>query len=234
MEELTKAEIPKWLNTEFFTEIVEKDLKLKREEFDVTITSIKPAVGKGENYMSMMYRIVIEIKTKTNIEVRSIIIKSLVDTIPMAKEFGIFDKEIQVYAAVIPALESEYERVGEVIQFGPKCLKTTSDPTDLIVLNDLSCLGYKMGDRRVGLDLNHAKLFITKLAKFHAASATYVEKNGNFDNRLHENMFNEKSREIFQKFFTNAVPYFEEALVANGIETKYIDKIVSCLLFSFF
>lgn len=36
--------------------------------------------------------------------------------------------------------------------------------------------GFKMANRLDGLDLDHVKLVMTKLAKFHAASALFYEK----------------------------------------------------------
>jgi hypothetical protein len=44
------------------------------------------------------------------------------------------------------------------------------------VFEDLSMRGYKMPDRKVGLDRQHLKMTLVKLAKWHAATAVLHEK----------------------------------------------------------
>jgi hypothetical protein len=44
------------------------------------------------------------------------------------------------------------------------------------VLDDLKASGYEMLDRKIGLNLQQTKLFLDKLAKFHAASAVCYRK----------------------------------------------------------
>jgi hypothetical protein len=55
-------------------------------------------------------------------------------------------------------------------------VKFETEPYEIIVLDDLSGFGYVLKDRKVGIDLEHAKLVLSKLAKFHAASAIQYEK----------------------------------------------------------
>ena len=45
-----------------------------------------------------------------------------------------------------------------------------------IVFEDLSILGYKNVDRRLGLDFDHYKRVLSKMAKWHAATAVLVNK----------------------------------------------------------
>jgi hypothetical protein len=44
------------------------------------------------------------------------------------------------------------------------------------VLDDLFNYDYKMQDRKIGIDLDHGKKVLFKLAKFHAASALHFLK----------------------------------------------------------
>ncbi|KAF5269655.1 hypothetical protein FQR65_LT05995 [Abscondita terminalis] len=50
-------------------------------------------------------------------------------------------------------------------------------PKQMLVLEDLSALNYKMCNRQKGLDLNHCLLTIKKLAYLHAASLAIYEEN---------------------------------------------------------
>lgn len=52
----------------------------------------------------------------------------------------------------------------------------TENPNRLIILEDLSPLGFQMVSRQNGCDLNHCFLVLEKLASFHAASVVAKEK----------------------------------------------------------
>jgi hypothetical protein len=45
-----------------------------------------------------------------------------------------------------------------------------------VVLEDLAAAGFKMGERRKGLDLAHCLLVMRTLARFHAASVVLHEQ----------------------------------------------------------
>ena len=45
-----------------------------------------------------------------------------------------------------------------------------------IVFEDLAVLGYKNVDRRLGLDFDHYKSVLSKMARWHAATAVLVNK----------------------------------------------------------
>lgn len=55
-----------------------------------------------------------------------------------------------------------------------------TQPFDVMVLSDLKLEGYAMADRFERLGLEHAKLTLSKLAKFHAAGLLYKERVGSY------------------------------------------------------
>lgn len=57
-----------------------------------------------------------------------------------------------------------------------RCVLTSDEPVEIIVMDDLGVDAYKMANRFKGLDMDHAKLTLVKLAKFHAASAVYFDQ----------------------------------------------------------
>jgi hypothetical protein len=48
-----------------------------------------------------------------------------------------------------------------------------TEPDPVIVLEDLGFLNYKMGNRLIGVDFEHCRQVMKKLARFHAASVVY-------------------------------------------------------------
>jgi hypothetical protein len=140
---------------------------------------LSPATGKNENYMSVLYRAVIKIevietKERKNVDV---IIKALLTTIKEIKEFGVFPRERFMYDDILSSFEKIWlDKAGEVVEFGPRSIKFETDPYEIIVLDDLKADKYKMLDRKVGLNMTETKMILTKLAKFHAASAVRYQK----------------------------------------------------------
>lgn len=45
-----------------------------------------------------------------------------------------------------------------------------------LIFEDLSAVGYKNVDRRIGFNIEHYKLVLSTAAKYHAATAVLVEK----------------------------------------------------------
>lgn len=66
--------------------------------------------------------------------------------------------------------------VGPSSRFSGTGYYTQSEDPVLLVLEDLSPLGYRMACRHSGLDMEHTLLAIRGLAKFHAASVAVCEK----------------------------------------------------------
>lgn len=167
------------LNDEFFIEIIENKLKIARDKFKLRLVIVTPATGKNENFMCVVYRAKVNIQlleTNENVSV-DVIIKALLSMLKELKEFGVFPRERFMYENILKSLEDIwYEKTGNEIQFGPKSLKFATDPYEIIVMEDLKAMGYEMLDRKKGLTFEHAKVFLSKLAKFHATSAIRYRK----------------------------------------------------------
>lgn len=159
---------------DFFIDIVEKKLQLSRDQFKLKLVLLSPATGKNENYASVVYRAKIKIEfleTKLRQSV-NVIIKALLSTVKEMKEFGVFPRERFMYENVLSSFEKIWlDRAGKEILFGPKSIKFETDPYEIIVLNDLKSENYEMMNRKDGLNMAQAKVLLTKIAKFHAASA---------------------------------------------------------------
>lgn len=167
------------INDDFFVDVIERKLNTTRDKFKLRLVFIAPATGKNENYVSVVYRAKISvemIETKEKLFV-NVIIKALLTLMIQMKEFAVFEREILMYQDVIESFEKIWsDATGEEAAFGPKCIKVVSDGYEIIVLDDLKPDGFEMIDRKIGVNLNQAKLVLSKLAKFHASSAIRYEK----------------------------------------------------------
>ncbi|KAG5678864.1 hypothetical protein PVAND_008495 [Polypedilum vanderplanki] len=169
------------LNEEFFIEIVENKLGISQECFKIKLFLISAATGKNENYASLVYRakIKIQLNETNSLKVVDVIIKASLVNMPELKEFGVFPRETFMYKEILSSFEKIwFEKSGEKIQFSPQGLKFTTDPYEMIVLDDLKPNGYVMLDRKVGLTVEQGKMVLSKLAKFHAISALRYQKEG--------------------------------------------------------
>lgn len=159
---------------DFFIDIVATKLNIPRNKFKLRLVLLSPATAKNENYSSVLYRAkikieIIETKEKASVDV---IIKALIASMEQMKEISVFARERLIYEKFLRNFERIWlDRTGEIILFGPQSIKFETDPFDIIVLDDLKAGKYEMMNRKIGLDLAHAKILLSKLAKFHAISA---------------------------------------------------------------
>ena len=162
------------VNDDFFCSIVERKLKITRDNFKLRLVLLMPANPRNEGYMSNVYRVKIKVEildTKEQLNI-DVVLKVILAIYEIFGKFGIFEKECLMYNDVILSLEKIWhEKSKEVIQFAPKYLKIEASPYEIIALEDLKANGYKMMDRKVGFTVDQTKLALTKLAKFHAVSA---------------------------------------------------------------
>lgn len=171
---MSDLELNNWINNEFLSMVLDSYVGTK---IKVLNYEISPAAKKGENFASTIYRIKITYEIKPNeSQLISLILKtnSTDDAIQeIIEEFQVFDRETTTYNEVLIACEKLLQNIGDTLNFSPQLIYASSN---VLVLEDVSVKGYSTMDRKQGLDLLHAKLFIQKLAKFHAATTILYKK----------------------------------------------------------
>jgi hypothetical protein len=169
-----EVSVPPWLDTEFLAEIISEE---ENENICITDLDVKAAVPKGSNYLSMLYRIVVESddsKDGNGDNKYFFILKTLPPGNVVQKllsDMKGFEKELQMYAATLPAMHRALKDAPaneEWLSLSARYFP--SKRQNIIVLEDLQHLGYKMANRQTGLDLEHCKMALKALARFHAAS----------------------------------------------------------------
>lgn len=150
----------------------------------------------GENYQSKIISIDLENNKKTDTDQNdnlSIIIKMP----PRTKDFreicdlhSLFKKEIYMYETILPAYkkfeidsginESELLKFiplhyGSQLNSNPE-IDFHEDDDTFIVLENLKTKGYYTVDRKIGADLDHSKIVVQALAKFHSTGIAMKHK----------------------------------------------------------
>ncbi|ODM99554.1 hypothetical protein Ocin01_07129 [Orchesella cincta] len=149
----------------------------------------------GDNYLSTIYSVKVVLCDDS---LKSILVKCYPENVAK-REFldntSIFSTEYLIYDQFLPALNQLVDTCGDdkstfavnVASFyggniiGIKSTRFDAEPwisENFIVLEDLRTKGYKMLDRRKGLDLDHVLLTIKQLANLHALSWVYKRRNG--------------------------------------------------------
>lgn len=140
-----------------------------------------------------------------------------------------FQREKSCYYELFPIFEDMYRTAGKHIKFAPKSYTFDKDlGFEIILMEDVRTEDYKNMNRLEGLDMEHAKCAIRKLAEFHAASATFIAKKGTIPEAILKPMLTESMIDML----ANSQKPQERKLVDNlalynAEEMK--DKIVSLL-----
>lgn len=159
-----------------------RELIIKNIESDVEIHSLdeEPASGRGDNYTSMLYRVrakgrkLLKDEKWINYEC-AIIYKILPESKKHREAFKselLFRNEVVFYKHVWPALDRLQSNDKRVFSGVPKIYAAKAN---LIAMEDLRERGFKMADRRKGLEIENLRHVLKALAGFHALSLTLRE-----------------------------------------------------------
>lgn len=169
------AEIyPEFLDHHFFEKALLNGTNLKSVK--ITDLNISKATASGDNYCSEIYRSKVTYSSGSlKNQVIYLIVKAMTTSGESGKvlnEMDSYEKENEMYKVNIPDLTELLD--GEEV-FSAKFFYATRHPIDLMVFQDLKAIGFTMAERKDLLDLNHCKLVISKMAKFHAASLLKID-----------------------------------------------------------
>jgi hypothetical protein len=122
----SKAELAEkfldYIDDEFFIGIVKNKFKIKREDFKLRLVLLEPATGANENYISVLYRVIIKIEFKDGRrETVRVIVKAMLEILPEDfKKFNVFYRERRMYEKFLPIFEETWKCAGTEVQFGPR------------------------------------------------------------------------------------------------------------------
>ncbi|XP_053977718.1 uncharacterized protein LOC128875829 [Hylaeus volcanicus] len=217
---------------------------ITKDEPNVEITNLEeePGSGRGDNYTSMLYRIRAKGRRQTensewiNYEC-AIIYKVLPESREHREAFKseqLFRNEVAFYTYVWPALNKLQTNHGKVFS---GVAKIYAARFDLIVMEDLRERGFKMADRRKGLQLDHLKRALKALAGFHALSLTFRETRPEEFARLtdpdggqgvQEAFFRPENEEWYRQYYQEAAKNAIK-MVSDGLPTHMEHKRVEIM-----
>uniref|UniRef100_A0A146KVM1 CHK kinase-like domain-containing protein n=1 Tax=Lygus hesperus TaxID=30085 RepID=A0A146KVM1_LYGHE len=157
------------------------ELLMKREGFKndvdverVTSMSFSPFDPPGVNFGSNRTRVEMTLLLKSCETVNtSVLVVDFPDSILRKKQLhasGLFDRDINVYERILPKMNDFlFNRSNYAKRMWTKAIDLRR-PLRL-VLNNVENNGYKRKDKTKGLNMEHCKVAVEDLAKFHALSA---------------------------------------------------------------
>ncbi|XP_023726683.1 uncharacterized protein LOC111874986 [Cryptotermes secundus] len=215
----------KWLHKKFLETVLRKGDNTPT--LKVTSYDVKPAVGKGDNYTSDLYRV--KIHTADGKVFNLIVKKELAAEGELGKvlqKSSAFLRETHMYRSAAVRLANILQEMspGECSQFAARYLYSCPGT---IVMQDLRAEGFKMAERRQGLDFSHCLLVMRMLARFHAASVVLHDRDLETMSLYDKNFFSDpEMKEGLQKFVSGTFRTVVKAVQTwPGFADRYAGKL---------
>lgn len=231
-----------WLEPSLFEQILNRDVGTfhRINKFEIASGS-----GVGENYSSVMCRVVAEVERNDHSTTKSSYMLKLSpekdnSIYQYIKNGNFFKKENLMFDEVIPAFEKLYSDIGHTVRFGPENFHLNSNlGKEVVITADLGLQGFSNASRLEGLNMHQCNAALGKLAKFHAASSVFFEEHGPYNEVFNINLFVESSQSIFEDFNRNIMEsmepcvkglcengeYFSEKIIQKDIK-KYVKHLM--------
>lgn len=170
--------VPGWLDDSYLLRVLQSDFGTA-EGIAVIKSHVESATNKGDNYASEMFRITLDFVRNGNQQQKQIILKKDHDNDDVKKifdDYNLYSTEIEYYRLYRPEFEKILRSAtGKSVQLSPRMI-FHEDP--VFVMEDMSLLNYRTVSRDDRFDLSTAKMVLSKLAHYHAASMVYNQRTG--------------------------------------------------------
>jgi hypothetical protein len=222
--------VPDWLNKEFLKSAIQNEVS--GSNIEVTKYDAQLAVSSDNNLAGCLLRVRVEYsftdKNHTNSTgTKHLVVKSLPKSqimLTVMTQTGIFKRETDMYLVALPTMYRVAEELtGSKIQYlTSRCVY--SEP-NILVLEDLNHMGYKMADRRSGLDLPHCQLALRSLARFHGMSVALHRQDASSMTLFKEVFYKEEQRAFLSSFFENGAQVLASVVAKWSGYERFADKI---------
>ncbi|KAL7729673.1 hypothetical protein ACLKA6_007944 [Drosophila palustris] len=220
---------PVWLTPDYVTEKLRT--YYKDEKLELKQLKIQPATANGENYASVMTRIVVEYKDKDLVhqEATFLVKTTFADKDPTAhllEPYGIYVREMDMYEEVLPKLAEILKReMGDPRKLFAATMNVDRE-RDSIIFEDMSLKKYFVADRIKQLDRKHTQLVLEKLSIFHALSAVLNEKQPGIFEKKYERCFFNRHTRGYKPIMQNMVKALIRSLEDDEeLHQRYAEKL---------
>lgn len=206
MSELTvdKTSFPDFLSSNYFENILQK--YFHQPHLKVHSIKVGPCGAAGDAFASTMFcvHVITSQSYKSDFKRNSYIVKML-PTLQLARDklgsgsYNVQKKEMEIFQKIFPEFGKILKSINENTNVFPKAI-AVDRVRDVLLLEDLAVKRFVMADRKVGLDENHMRLSLHKLARFHAASMVLLEENPELLENFNVGMFSTNTS-AFNEFF---------------------------------
>ncbi|XP_017083938.2 uncharacterized protein LOC108116513 [Drosophila eugracilis] len=218
-------QILSWLNINDFEDVISSS----NPEFEKILGgSWTSATKPGDNFASKLLKVDIQAQLKDNsAKTFSYILKvQPKSTTDNFTDVNMFPKEMEMYRVYVPAFEKLYKDAGLPITFSAKSFVFNKPVTEeYLLMENLQTKGFKMADRMKGLDMEHTKSSLKKLAQWHAASIKYKELNGPYSLLYKDGIYIEQTRDMFHNMFTTAKHSYIQIFGKFEGAEEYVPKL---------
>ncbi|EDV49485.1 uncharacterized protein LOC6553969 [Drosophila erecta] len=218
-------QILNWLNVSDFAEVISS----VEPEFEKIVSgSWSSATKPGDNFASKLLKVDIETQLKDNTaKTFSYILKVQPSSTPdNFNDANMFPKEMEMYRKYVPAFEKLYKDAGLTVTFSANSfVLNTPVNEEYLLMENLLTIGFKMADRMKGLDMEHTKSTLKKLAQWHAASIKYKELNGPYPPLYDDGIYIEQKRDIFHNMFASAKDAYIRIFGTFEGADEYVPKL---------
>ncbi|XP_075165596.1 uncharacterized protein LOC142237992 [Haematobia irritans] len=229
--------IPEWLNADLFVSVLEQNV----ENFDkINKFSANMPFAAGENFLSILWAIEIEAALKDG---SSQMLKYMLKVPPTTQQalqlvamLNSFNRENIFYYELFPIFDEMYRKAGKSTKIAPKAFKLDKDlGFEVILMEDVRQEGFKNMNRLIGLDMEHTKEALKKIAEYHAASASYIAEKCSLPELLMQPILNDrvlpmvkKAQEPQEKIILESLPLYKMEHLKEKIisyKSKYFHEI---------
>lgn len=203
MSDIGNGNIAQWIESKLFENVVRASQK---DFHEICTFKVFPALGPGENYCSTMLRVELEFRMKDGTLKNQTYMLKIPNTNQHMQDqwdaWNQFETEAQMYHGVVPEFEQLYRSAGQRVAFVPKAFKLNVNAKH-ILLEDLTKRGFKTLKRQNGLDMEHCKSVLKKMAQWHAASAVDTAWHDTLKSK--RGVLNENAKLLLDQMFNDAV-----------------------------
>ncbi|KAL5293109.1 hypothetical protein ACFFRR_011718 [Megaselia abdita] len=195
---------------------------------DVNSMDFFPGSNPGDNYMTVVKRVLVKGTVNNTDFQKNFIIKRQIPSLSRRQLYRCdeaFKNEISAYNHVIPLLK-QYS--GKDSPF-PICFFAGHDSDgEIIILDDLKQLGFQMKNRLDDMDFEHCTVVMKELSKWHAASILSKRTNPDYEkhtSRLSEIVYCQEAEHFYKQIYNSSINDTIESLNRSNTDGQLTEPI---------